>query len=396
MKTSEFDYHLPKELIAQTPMEPRDASRLLVLHRASGAMEHRIFRDIGEYLRPGDLLVANESRVIPARLYGRKAGSGGRVELLLIAKRAADTWEALVRGRKLGVGAQIEVGGEGQGANQQISKSQISKSQISKSQIANHESPIAESPTPVLGEVVGLTEAGGRLVRFSPPIEPLLDRLGLVPLPPYIHTPLADPERYQTVYARIRGSVAAPTAGLHFTPELIQRLQAQGVRFAFVTLHIGLDTFRPIGEEEIEQHRMHAEYCAVGEETVQAVRQTKAAGGRVIAVGTTAVRALESSTFQVPGSKESSKFQVPSFTLSNLELETWNLEPFAGWTSLYICPGYQFRVVDAMITNFHLPRSTLLCLVSAFAGRELILRVYAEAMRLGYRFYSFGDAMLLL
>jgi S-adenosylmethionine:tRNA ribosyltransferase-isomerase len=315
MKTSEFEYHLPKELIAQTPVEPRDASRLLVLPRASGAMEHRVFRDIGEYLRPGDLLVANESRVIPARLYGRKAGSGGRVELLLIAKRAADTWEALVRGRRLGVGAKIEIGGQGQGANQQISKSQISESQISESQISKSqisksqigksqisESPIENRKSPI-GEVVGVTEAGGRLVRFSPPIEPLLDRLGLVPLPPYIHTPLANPERYQTVYARIRGSVAAPTAGLHFTPELIQRLQAQGVRFAFVTLHIGLDTFRPIGEEEIEQHRMHAEYCVVGEETVQAVRQTKAAGGRVIAVGTTAVRALESSTFQVAGSE---------------------------------------------------------------------------------------------
>jgi len=427
MKTSEFDYHLPKELIAQTPLEPRDASRLLVLPRASGTMEHRLFRDLGEYLRPGDLLVANESRVIPARLYGRKAGSGGRVELLLIAQRAADTWEVLVRGRRLGVGAQIEIGGKKQEAgsrkqeavgrkqeaggkrqeaNQQIGKSQISKpnrqitnqqigkSQIGKSAIANHKSPI--------GEVVGVTEAGGRLVRFSPPIEPLLDRLGIVPLPPYIHTPLADPERYQTVYARIRGSVAAPTAGLHFTPELIQSLQAQGVRFAFVTLHIGLDTFRPIAEEEIEQHRMHAEYCLVGEEAVQAVQQTKAAGGRVIAVGTTAVRALESSTFQVSSSTESStessKFQVPSFRLDsgNVKRETWNMEPFAGWTSLYITPGYQFRVVDAMITNFHLPRSTLLCLVSAFAGRELILRAYGEAMRLGYRFYSFGDAMLLL
>jgi S-adenosylmethionine:tRNA ribosyltransferase-isomerase len=371
MKTSEFDYVLPKELIAQTPMEPRDASRLLVLHRASGAMEHRIFRDIGEYLRPGDLLVANESRVIPARLYGRKAGSGGRVELLLIARRAADTWEALVRGRRLGVGAQIELGDMGQGAGEQAA-------------------------VVVRGEVVGLTDAGGRLVRFSPPIEPLLDRLGIVPLPPYIHTPLADPERYQTVYARIRGSVAAPTAGLHFTPQLIQRLQVQGVRFAFVTLHIGLDTFRPIGEEEIEQHQMHAEYCVVGEEAVQAVCETKAAGGRVIAVGTTAVRALESATFQVSSSRESFKFQVSSSRLDNVKLGTWNLEPFAGWTSLYITPGYHFRVVDALITNFHLPRSTLLCLVSAFAGRELILRAYAEAMRLGYRFYSFGDAMLLL
>ncbi len=366
MKTSEFDYNLPKELIAQTPMEPRDASRLLVLHRASGVMEHRVFRDIGEYLRPGDLLVANESRVIPARLYGRKAGSGGRVELLLVAKRAADTWEALVRGRKLGVGAQIEIRDKGQEAGEQ-------------------------SLAPVRGEVVGVTEAGGRLVRFSPPIEPLLDRLGLVPLPPYIHTPLADPERYQTVYARIRGSVAAPTAGLHFTLELIQRLQAQGVRFAFVTLHIGLDTFRPIGEEEIEQHQMHAEYCAVGEETVQAVRQTKAAGGRVIAVGTTAVRAVETAgrgEGETRGQGDSPHLPV--------SLSPRLLTSYAGWTSLYICPGYQFRVVDALLTNFHLPRSTLLCLVSAFAGRELILRAYAQAMRLGYRFYSFGDAMLLL
>ncbi len=340
MKTAEFDYSLPRERIAQTPLEPRDASRLLVLHRDSGEREHRIFREITDYLRPGDLLVANESRVIPARLFGHKAGSGGKVELLLLNRRDALTWEALVRGRRVAVGATIE---------------------------------FAEKLT---AAVQVITDTGSRLVRFDRPVEPYLDRLGVLPLPPYIHTALADPGRYQTVYARVQGSAAAPTAGLHFTPELVARIQGMGVGFSFVTLHIGLDTFKPIQEESVEQHHIHTEYCLLSEETAEAVQRTRSEGGRVIAVGTTAVRTLESAARQVNGD--------------------WRVEPFAGATSLYIYPGYQFRAVDAMITNFHLPRSTLLCLVSAFAGKENMDAAYAEAIRLGYRFFSFGDAMLLL
>ncbi len=340
MKTSEFDYSLPRERIAQTPLEPRDASRLLVLHRDTGALEHRIFRDITDYLRPGDLLVANESRVIPARLFGHKAGSGGKVELLLLNRRDEVTWEVLVRGRRVAVGATIE---------------------------------FAEKLTATIQVI---TDTGGRLVRFDRPVEPYLDRLGVLPLPPYIHTALVDPGRYQTVYARVQGSAAAPTAGLHFTPALVARIQEMGVGFSFVTLHIGLDTFKPIQEESVEQHHIHTEFCLLPAETAQAVQLTKSRGGRVIAVGTTAVRTLESAARMVDGE--------------------WRVEPFAGPTSLYIYPGYQFRAVDAMITNFHLPRSTLLCLVSAFTGKAKMDAAYSEAIRLGYRFFSFGDAILLL
>lgn len=340
MKTSEFEYHLPPERIAQTPIEPRDASRLLVLHRDTGDIEHRTFRDIVEYLRPGDLLVANESRVIPARLLGRKAGSGGKVELLLVSRRGERTWEALVRGRKLAVGARLEFGVELQ------------------------------------AQVLEVTVTGSRLVAFDQPVEPLLDRLGVVPLPPYIHATLENPDRYQTVYARVLGSVAAPTAGLHFTRELVDRIQSMGVGFAFVTLHIGLDTFKPIGEANVEEHHIHTEYCSVPADTTLAVEAARERGGRIIAVGTTAVRALESAARPVDGA--------------------WAVRPFAGSTNLYIYPGYSYRVVDAMITNFHLPRSTLLCLVSAFAGKHNLDVAYQEAIRLGYRFYSFGDAMLLL
>jgi S-adenosylmethionine:tRNA ribosyltransferase-isomerase len=340
LKTSDFDYVLPRERIAQTPLEPRDASRLLVLHRRTGLLEHRIFREITDYLRPGDLLVANESRVIPARLFGHKAGSGGKVELLLLNRRDGLTWEALVRGRRVAVGATIA---------------------------------FAEGLT---AAVEAITDTGGRLVRFNQAVEPYLDRLGIMPLPPYIHTKLTDPGRYQTVYARVQGSAAAPTAGLHFTPELVASIQAMGVGFSFVTLHIGLDTFKPIQEESVEEHHIHTEFCVLPPETAQAVRSTRSRGGRVIAVGTTAVRTLESATRMLDGQ--------------------WQVEPFEGPTSLYIYPGFTFRAVDGMITNFHLPRSTLLCLVSAFTGKDNLDRSYAEAIRLGYRFYSFGDAMLLL
>lgn len=336
MKTQNLDYHLPPELIAQTPIEPRDSSRLLVVHRGAGTLEHRAFRDILGYLRPGDLLVCNDSRVIPARIYGRKAETGGKAEVLLVAKRGPKTWEALVRGRRVREGGRLSLG-EGLEAR-----------------------------------VVGVTESGSRLLEFAEPVEPHLQRLGVMPLPPYIHEPLRDPERYQTVYARVQGSVAAPTAGLHFTPQLLDNVLAMGCGIAFVTLHIGMDTFRPIGEEEIEDHHIHTEWCEVTTEAVESIRATRSAGGRVVAVGTTAVRALETAA------------------------QSGDVAPFSGPTGLYIYPGYTFRAVDVMLTNFHLPRSTLLLLVSAFAGKDLIDLAYGEAIRERYRFYSFGDAMLLL
>lgn len=351
MKTSDFDYELPPSLIAQTPIEPRDASRLMVLDRRKGTIEHRHFRDILDYLQSGDVLVCNESRVIPARLYGRKVPGGGKVELLLIARRGENLWEVLVRGRKVRVGTRIEI----------------------------------SSALRLVGEVTAETEAGGRLVRFDRPIESLLDHLGLIPLPPYIHEPLSDPERYQTVYARVRGSVAAPTAGLHFTPELIDKVRQKGIEFAFVTLHIGLDTFRPIKEERVEDHHIHTEYCELPLEVAHQLNRAKAEGRRIVAVGTTSVRVLETAA-QV----RKQRADAPVSLSTNL------LAPYSGWTDLFIYPGYQFRAVDALLTNFHLPRSTLLLLVAAFAGKDTIDRAYQEAIRKEYRFYSFGDCMLIL
>jgi S-adenosylmethionine:tRNA ribosyltransferase-isomerase len=336
MKTSDFDYHLPESSIAQTPAEPRDSSRLLVLHRDTGEVEHRIFRDIGEYLRPGDLLVLNQTRVIPARIYARKE-TGGRVELLLLRRRDELTWEALVGGKGLRVGKAVRVEGGPQ------------------------------------AEIIEILDGSERLIKFSEPIEPYFSTVGNVPLPPYIHEKLTDPERYQTVYAREPGSAAAPTAGLHFTPRLLEELQSKGVKIAYVTLHVGLDTFAPVTEDNPQEHKIHTEWCELPQETAELINEIKRTGGRVVAVGTTSVRTLESAaSLQSP---------VSSFT---------------GPTSLYILPGYEFKVVDGMITNFHLPRSTLLMLVGAFAGRERILETYQTAIREGYRFYSFGDAMLIL
>lgn len=359
LRISDFDYELPTELIAQTPIEPRDASRLLVVHRTSGQMEHRHFRDIGDYLRPGDLLIANQSRVIPARLLGRKAGSGGAVEVLLLSERSDlghDYWEALVRpGRRLREGAQILFG----------------------------------DPTHLQAEVLERTEAGGRIIHFTLPeqeavasddpyavvgVRQRIDEIGRMPLPPYIHETLNDPERYQTVYARIQGSAAAPTAGLHFTPHLLELLQQQGVRVGFVTLHVGLDTFRPVEVEDVSEHKMHSEEIILDAETAALIQQTQREGGRVVAVGTTSVRVLES---------------VAS-------LHNGQIEPYQGQTRLFITPGYHYQVVDALITNFHLPRSTLLLLVSAFMGKTLMEEAYQEAIHERYRFFSFGDAMLLL
>jgi len=357
LRTSDFSYELPPELIAQTPLEPRDASRLLVLRRSDGQIEHRHFRDIAAYLRPGDLLVANESRVIRARLFGHKVATGGKVEILLLTRRDERTWEVLLKpGRRVQTGARLAIDVRGD-------------------QVAGLE---AARPSPdVNAEVVEVTAGGGRVLAFSVPIEPLLERIGIVPLPPYIHTPLQDPERYQTVYARVRGSVAAPTAGLHFTPQLLRSLHEGGVEFAFVTLHIHMDTFRPVQEEDVEAHRMYSEYCELPAITCEAINRARAEGRRVIAVGTTSVRVLETAGRRLGTGEES-------------------LQAYAGPTNLFVYPGFPFRVVQALITNFHLPRSTLLMLVAAFAGKDRIDRAYQEAIRERYRLYSFGDAMFIV
>lgn len=338
MQTSDFDYYLPPERIAQTPVEPRHNSRLMILRRGHQEIEDSIFKNLGSYLTPGDLLVINQTRVIPARLFARKA-TGGRVELLLLKRIAPDTWEALVGGKRMKAGTVVKV----------------------------------ENGPEV--KVCEELEGSRRLLQFLQPVEDMLPCVGQMPLPPYIHTPLTNPERYQTVYATQTGSAAAPTAGLHFTPELMQSLEQMGIRFARVTLHVGLDTFAPVTEEDPLEHKIHTEWCEVTPEAASLINETKAAGRKVIAVGTTSVRTLESSA---AASKEDGKSA-----------------PISGPTGLFILPGYKFRLVDAMITNFHLPKSTLLMLVSAFAGREFMLHAYEEAVKREYRFYSFGDAMLI-
>jgi S-adenosylmethionine:tRNA ribosyltransferase-isomerase len=342
MKTADFDYDLPPALIAQTPVEPRDSSRLLILHRDTGKLEHAIFRGIGRYFKPGDLLVLNQTRVIPARIYARKP-SGGRVELLLLRREDLLTWECLVGGKGLSVGKIIAI----------------------------DNGPDAE--------IVDVLDGSRRRVRFDEAIEPYFPKVGNVPLPPYIHEKLADPERYQTVYARDPGSAAAPTAGLHFTPRLMDELRTQSVNLAYVTLHVGLDTFAPVTEDDPAEHQIHTEWCDLPQDTAEAINRTRQSGGRVIAVGTTSVRTLES----VAAGRD-----IPSGYFS--------ISSYTGNTNLYITPGYRFKFVDAMITNFHLPKSTLIMLVSAFAGREAILNAYEIAKREKYRFYSFGDAMLIL
>lgn len=335
MKTSDFDYDLPESFIAQTPVEPRDSSRLMVLNRATGQIEHRIFREIGEYLRPGDLLVLNQTRVIPARLNAWKP-TGGKAEILLLRRESDTVWECLVGGKGLGEGKHLK---------------------------------LADG---LEAEIISVLEGSRRRVRFPEPVESHLSKDGQMPLPPYIHEKLSDPERYQTVYSKTPGSAAAPTAGLHFTPHLLDELRAKGVDLAYVTLHVGLDTFAPVTEADPSEHKIHTEWCELTPDVAEKINATKRAGGRVIAVGTTSVRTLESAAGQ------------------NVIL------PYAGPTSIYILPGYSYKVVDAMITNFHLPKSTLIMLVSAFAGRETILNAYETAKREGYRFFSFGDAMLIV
>ena len=340
MKTSDFYYDLPQELIAQTPIPQRDASRLMTLDRFSGAVGHHHFHDLPEFLRPGDCLILNDSRVLPARLLGHRLPGGGACEVLLLIDKGEGTWECLVRpGGKMKPGTRLSFG-DGE----------------------------------LMAEVTEELPGGNRLVRFEYEgiFLEVLERLGKMPLPPYIREELQDRERYQTVYSRVLGSAAAPTAGLHFTPELLEKIQAMGVGVGYVTLHVGLGTFRPVKEEEITDHEMHSEYCVISQETADLINRTKAAGGRCICVGTTSCRTLES-----------------------WAAEDGTMTASAGWTDIYIYPGYRFKVMDGLITNFHLPESTLIMLVSAFAGREHVLAAYEEAVRERYRFFSFGDAMFI-
>jgi S-adenosylmethionine:tRNA ribosyltransferase-isomerase len=340
MKTSDFNYDLPQELIAQTPLKRRDGSRLLVLNKKTGAREHRHFYDLPEYLHPGDCLILNNSRVLPARLLGQRLPGGGACEVLLLIDRGDKTWECLVRpGKKMRPGAHLSFG--------------------------NGE---------LTAEITAEVEGGNRLVRFDYEgiFLEVLERLGKMPLPPYIKEELQDQERYQTVYSKVNGSAAAPTAGLHFTEELLQKIAGMGVGIGYVTLHVGLGTFRPVKEEEITDHEMHQEYCVIPQETADLINRTRQNGGRVICVGTTSCRTLES-----------------------WAAEDGTMRASAGWTGIYIYPGYRFKVMDCLVTNFHLPESTLIMLVSALAGRENILSAYEEAVRERYRFFSFGDAMFI-
>jgi S-adenosylmethionine:tRNA ribosyltransferase-isomerase len=339
IQTSDFDYILPPELIAQTPIEPRDSSRLLVVNRKDGSLRHHRFFEIIDYFNEGDVLVFNESRVIPARLIGKKLQTGGKVEVLLLLRTGEGEWEALVKpGKRVNKGTIIE---------------------------------FFDSGVKLSAEVIGVKDNGIRLLKFSD--ERLINETGRIALPPYIHTPLDNKERYQTVYARNDGSVAAPTAGLHFTKDLLDKIRKKGITCVPVTLHVGLDTFQPVREENPREHVIHREYGIMREDTALQISRAKSEGRRVICIGTTAVRIVE--------------------YVANLSNP---LKTFSGWVDLFIMPGYKFNVVDTMVTNFHLPRTTLLMLVSAFAGKELIEKTYAEAIREQYRFYSFGDAMLIL
>ena len=339
VKTSDFNFDLPEELIAQTPLKQRDASRLLTLDKVSGQTGHHHFYELADMLRPGDCLVMNNSRVLPARLIGHRE-TGGACEVLLLIDRGENVWECLVRpGRKLKPGAKV-IFGDGE----------------------------------LTGEIVSEVEGGNRLVRFHYEgiFLEVLERLGRMPLPPYIKAELQESERYQTVYSKVSGSAAAPTAGLHFTPELLEKLEEKGVKLCYVTLHVGLGTFRPVKAENILEHEMHSEYCVIPQETADTINETKKNGGRVICVGTTSCRTIESWAG-----------------------EDGIMRASAGWTNIFIYPGYKFKVLDALITNFHLPESTLIMLVSALAGREHVLAAYKEAVEEKYRFFSFGDAMFI-
>lgn len=340
MKTSDFYYELPQELIAQDPLKDRSSSRLMHLNKVTGEIEHQYFSDIRKYLKKGDCLVINNTKVIPARLYGEKEGTQAKIEILLLKRREEDIWEVLVKpGKKARPGAVISFGGG-----------------------------------LLTGEIIGVVDEGNRLIKFhyAGIFEEILDKLGEMPLPPYITHKLEDKNRYQTVYAKHEGSAAAPTAGLHFTEELMQQIKDMGVNIAHVTLHVGLGTFRPVKVEDVTQHHMHSEFYVVEEEQARLINETKARGGRVISVGTTSCRTLESAAD-----------------------EQGILQAKSGWTDIFIYPGYSFKVIDGLITNFHLPESTLLMLVSALAGKDHIMAAYKEAVKERYRFFSFGDAMLI-
>lgn len=339
MKLTEFDYQLPETLIAQTPCEPRDQSRLLVLKRGKESLEHQRFYELLEHLNSEDILVFNDTKVLPARLFGCKTDTGAKIEILLLKRLNGNDWECLAKpGKKLRQGAKITFSEE------------------------------------LSGEIIAQTEFGGRIIRFffDGVFEEIIERIGHMPLPPYIHERLENKERYQTVYAKNAGAAAAPTAGLHFTPELFEKIAAKGIARAFVTLHVGLGTFRPVEVDDVLQHKMHSEFYSLSQQTVELIEKAKAKGGRVIAVGTTAIRTLETAG------------------------ASGVLKAGSGWTDIFIYPGYQFKVIDGMITNFHLPKSTLLMLISAFAGKEKIMQAYEEAIANKYRFFSFGDAMLIL
>ncbi|MFN8439499.1 MAG: tRNA preQ1(34) S-adenosylmethionine ribosyltransferase-isomerase QueA [Caldilineaceae bacterium] len=373
MLTSLFDYDLPQHFIAQQPAEPRDSSRLLVLHRATGQIEQRSFRDIGDYLSPGDLLIGNDSRVIPARLHGRKL-TGAAVEVFLLRQQdeSGRVWECLVRGKKMVGGTKLEI--------RRLGDWEI------------HD----PTQSPLSATIQLVHESGTRLVEFSEPIQPYLDELGEVPLPPYITEYKGDRERYQTVYSRPEGSAAAPTAGLHFTPDLLIQLRNQGVSFDTVTLHVGLDTFKPVESATVEDHHIHSEWAELSNRTARAINDTTLAGGRIVAIGTTATRTLEWAATGAQGLDPYEPNACP-----------WQrVAAFGGDVNLFIYPGYRYRAVDRLITNFHLPKSSLLMLVSAFiaqvhpddvdAGRRILLDTYEIAKKEGYRFFSFGDAMLIL
>ena len=340
MKTSDFYYDLPEELIAQDPLEDRSSSRLLILDKETGKTEHHIFKEIIDYLNPGDCLVINDTKVIPARLIGEKVGTGAKIEVLLLKRKEKDVWETLVKpGKKMKVGAQVSFGGG-----------------------------------LLTGEVIDVVEEGNRLIKFHYEgiFEEVLDQLGEMPLPPYITHQLKDRNRYNTVYAKNEGSAAAPTAGLHFTPELLDAIEKKGVDIARVTLHVGLGTFRPVKVEDVTEHHMHSEFYQVDEEAAEKINRAKDGAGRVICVGTTSCRTIESAAD-----------------------ETGHLKPCSGWTEIFIYPGYKFKMLDCLITNFHLPESTLIMLVSALAGKEHVMAAYEEAVKERYRFFSFGDAMFI-
>ncbi|MFE5320125.1 tRNA preQ1(34) S-adenosylmethionine ribosyltransferase-isomerase QueA [Paenibacillus sp. NPDC056579] len=347
MQVEWFDYELPESLIAQTPLKDRTSSRLLTLDKSTGAIAHQTFEQLIEYLEAGDVLVLNDTRVLPARLFGVKADTGAKAEVLLLKQLEEDRWEALVKpGKRLKKGATILFGEEGGTAL-------------------------------LTATIEEESDMGGRVLRFSYQgiFTELLDKLGQMPLPPYIKEQLPERERYQTVYAKHEGSAAAPTAGLHFTQEYLNRLEQKGIQLAYITLHVGLGTFRPVAVEDVESHKMHEEYYEVGEEAAQLINGAKANGRRVVAIGTTSARTLE--------------------TAARMSAEPGKLQPCSGWTDIFIFPGFEFLIVDALLTNFHLPKSTLLMLISALAGRENVMAAYREAVEREYRFFSFGDAMFI-